>query len=620
MIKRKFHIIKYLLCFALATVALCTTFAIGAGAERQEENSIYGYYTVLENFDFEDADYSDVNSLLNGYSAPQVSPVLSASGCLYDLVYYEGDWCIRVIPMVLPVGPSAEYSITFKFEPITLSSIYAASTVLFEMVGNDIPGQNQAYKNYNARITFDSVGEDGVTYTTNVSQIFYGSGVNYLDYTPSMNSTEYVPITFDTVTLTFTHTIVGQVIYIKGFGFGALSNNRARPSLKFNKTFDNTIVPVVHEIRRYLSGDGETYDMQYVWYKKDIDFSSFNINMINLVSEIEALYNDVEHTLYGDMTTKLYVEPFASRGPVGYALWAGNTDNVRYWQEISSTSYSSFSATTLYGDAYYDVLYSSVPYSNTFSDAFSDIDNVTYMGIENDSLVDYINIELDLTKLDEYNRSLVLYQVDYLSSFYSLVKKDGYTNGYNSGLSYGEKVGYDKGYSNGLTLGEQTGYDRGYDFGYANGEAVGLRDGDAAGYERGHAEGIEEGYHNGYVDGSTNGREIGYTSGYAAGYDEAEGYYLQQIAQNQSNYSRGFAQGEKVGYKKGYADGHNVGFGEGQNYNGTDMVDLVFGTTSAISTMVSSMFNFNIFGVNLLALLGSFVFVAFIVAICKIFI
>lgn len=615
MIKRKSHIIKYLLCFAFATVALCAIFAMGAGAERQDGNALNGY-TVIENFDFSDADYSGVNSLLDGYSAPQISPVLSANGCFYDLVYYEGDWCIRVLPAVIPDG--SEYSITFNFEAITLQN-FANCCVLFEMVGNTIL-TSPIPRSYNMSVSFDAKNSNGDVFSTNVEKVFYGDGINYFNYTATLDSVNKTSVTFDTVTLTFTRTYDGQCIYIKGFGFGAFSDPLANSTLTFDKTFNSTVVPVVHEIRRLTPSGSETYDVQYVWYKKDLDFSSFNINMINLVSEIEALYNDLEHIPVGDMSTKLYVEPFASRGSVGYALWSANGDNLAYWQEISNVSYSSFSATTLYGDAYYPVSYGSVPYSNTFNNAFNDLTNVTYMGIENDAFVDYINIELDLTMLDDYNRSLVLYQVDYLSSFYSLLKEDGYTNGYNTGVATGEQIGYEKGYSNGLILGEQTGYDRGYDFGYANGEAVGLRDGDAAGYERGHAEGIEEGYHNGYVDGSTNGREIGYTSGYAAGYDEAEGYYLQQIAQNQSNYSRGFAQGEKVGYKKGYADGHNVGFGEGQNYNGTDMVDLVFGTTSAISTMVSSMFNFNIFGVNLLALLGSFVFVAFIVAICKIFI
>ena len=448
MIKRKFHIIKYILGFALVTVALCVTFVIGVGAERQEGTYFNGYYTVLENFDFEDADYSQVNSLLEGYSAPQTSPVLSASGCLYDLVYYEGDWCIRLIPMVLPVGASAEYSITFKFDPITLNNLATSSTVLFEMVGNDAHAEGQPYRNYTARISYNAVGTDGNTYTTNYSKIFYGSGVNYLDYTVSVGNAQG-SITFDTVTLTFTHTMVGQVIYIKGFGFGSLNNDIPRPTLKFNKTFDNTIVPVVHEIRRLTPSGSETYDVQYVWYKKDLDFSSFNINMINLVSEIEVLFNDVEHMPFGNMSTKLYVTPFASRGPVGYALWSANGDNLAYWQEISETSYSSFSATTLNGDAYYPVLYGAVPYSNTFNGAFNDLTNVTYMGVENDALIDYINIELDLTKLDEYNRSLVLYQVDYLSSFYSLLKEDGYTNGYNTGVATGEQIGYEKGYSNG---------------------------------------------------------------------------------------------------------------------------------------------------------------------------
>ena len=129
-------------------------------------------------------------------------------------------------------------------------------------------------------------------------------------------------------------------------------------------------------------------------------------------------------------------------------------------------------------------------------------------------------------------------------------------------------------------------YQDGYQDGYTHGEDVGYQDGYSAGFD----EGEEEGYQSGYDEGV----RVNTNSSYAQGYDDGKNTY----------YSIGFVDGENSGLEKGYNNGFIVGKNEGyqlgldtsNKYNFTSLVSAVVDVP--INTF-TSLFNFELLGVNL---------------------
>ena len=94
-----------------------------------------------------------------------------------------------------------------------------------------------------------------------------------------------------------------------------------------------------------------------------------------------------------------------------------------------------------------------------------------------------------------------------------------------------------------------------------------------------------------------------YTAGYVAGKDEgltegtAEGYNLGRAEGYATGKSDGIIEGEKIGYNKGKADGIAIG-----ETTSDSLRQGIFAIISAPIELISSVLNFELFGINLFAL------------------
>ena len=95
-----------------------------------------------------------------------------------------------------------------------------------------------------------------------------------------------------------------------------------------------------------------------------------------------------------------------------------------------------------------------------------------------------------------------------------------------------------------------------------------------------------------YADGYNDGYEIGQQDGYNWGYDIGE----------QNGYLQGVEVSYDVGYNNGYADGHAQGETDGLNTAeaGKNLILTIF---SVPTYVLSNVFNFEIFGINLYSLI-----------------
>lgn len=98
--------------------------------------------------------------------------------------------------------------------------------------------------------------------------------------------------------------------------------------------------------------------------------------------------------------------------------------------------------------------------------------------------------------------------------------------------------------------------------------------------------------------------DYGFERGYLAGYEE--GYYTGITV----GYNDGVRSGERSGYEKGYKEGeaygYSVGYEQGSLYNsetGLTFRNLIFGLIDAPFKVFRESFNFEIFGVNISALI-----------------
>lgn len=115
-------------------------------------------------------------------------------------------------------------------------------------------------------------------------------------------------------------------------------------------------------------------------------------------------------------------------------------------------------------------------------------------------------------------------------------------------------------------------------------------------YLSGYNDGYDEGYADGESDGYSTGSTSGYNNGYQAGYTAASG----EVGQTQY----------QSGYQAGYTDGAN----DANTYSFTALIGSVIDTPIRY---FSSLFNFNLLGVNLLTFMLALLTLGFVIIIIK---
>ena len=130
----------------------------------------------------------------------------------------------------------------------------------------------------------------------------------------------------------------------------------------------------------------------------------------------------------------------------------------------------------------------------------------------------------------------------------------------------------------------------GYNEGYTDGESDGLTDGYNHGYSEGETAGLTTGYNNGYTEGETAGFTTGYNNGYSAG----------ETAGLATGYNNGYTEGKTEGFNNGYSAGE-------QSTVSKDIVSIIGEIAMAPYTAISSMFDFEIFGLNVAGLIFQFI-------------
>lgn len=191
------------------------------------------------------------------------------------------------------------------------------------------------------------------------------------------------------------------------------------------------------------------------------------------------------------------------------------------------------------------------------------------------------------------------------ADFYGDISFSGYTVFCYGGKFYGYDSSSSQYYSNLFGYyyyGYSEGYKAGYDLGYAAGFEAGVAsvdsDDSSAIYQ--------EGYQNGYDAGvSTNS---GYVSGYDAGYNI--GYKAGTDYGNSLGYSSGYDAGQNVGYQNGY----NKGINDSDSYT---FYNLFGSVLDAPVNVFTSLFNFELLGVNLLGLITGLFTLSFIILLLK---
>lgn len=109
------------------------------------------------------------------------------------------------------------------------------------------------------------------------------------------------------------------------------------------------------------------------------------------------------------------------------------------------------------------------------------------------------------------------------------------------------------------------------------------------GFNQGVIIGQQNGYSDGYADGFYEGEDFGYSNGKQDGFDD------------------GYEKGKKVGEKEGYDKGAD----------GIGLERLPFAITDSIANMFTRILNFELLGVNVLALCGTLITLAIVAFVIK---
>lgn len=177
----------------------------------------------------------------------------------------------------------------------------------------------------------------------------------------------------------------------------------------------------------------------------------------------------------------------------------------------------------------------------------------------------------------------------------------GYENGYNEG----HRVGFDEG--------RDIGYNEGYTYGYEVGYNKGFTDGKEAGYDIGYDSGRNEGYREGYDE----GYELGYQFGEDHGYQEGQ----------QDGISAGYQNGYNIGFNEGRQEGYDIGYGQGyedgqahpvyKDAYELDIGEIFSGVSSVPKNIINTVFDINLFGINVAGFLGSILIVVIVAFVIK---
>lgn len=140
------------------------------------------------------------------------------------------------------------------------------------------------------------------------------------------------------------------------------------------------------------------------------------------------------------------------------------------------------------------------------------------------------------------------------------------------------QYGYESGYNNGFNAGEQVGYENGYNTGYD--------------------EGYDDGWDTGYEDGYWAAYDFAYDEGYDDGWDDRAEY------------------ADEGTFDEGYSKGYNDGRVAVQREN-KSLLSVIPTTIGAVWLMISDFLSFEVFGINLWAIIIVFASFSLLVLIIK---
>ena len=115
---------------------------------------------------------------------------------------------------------------------------------------------------------------------------------------------------------------------------------------------------------------------------------------------------------------------------------------------------------------------------------------------------------------------------------------------------------------------------------------------------------IDGTYQDGYNTGYSDGQEIGYTNGYNAA----------SVSSFNTGYNDGYTAGDSNGYNRGYGVGFSAGVADANEYSFFGLISAVI---DAPINAFTSLFNFNLLGVNILNLITGLVTLVILIALLK---
>ena len=369
-----------------------------------------------------------------------------------------------------------------------------------------------------------------------------------------------------------------------------------------NKYYDTTLC---------ASSTAPTIDSTYFDYKNPNFLNNFDFvtdNTVNYYASVQSLYY---------INQKVVVNNINNNSRINGSFVSG-----MYFGPSSPNSSYTFAGT-------FDYSYYNISYTN--------ISNVIFE--TNTSVGNYINIRSSsVSSTNLFGMYPVVYVFTKDNVYYTVCNSALYNKylAYREGVSAGAGAyddGYNAGYTAGQVAGEQSGYNNGYNAGYTEGEGVG--------YNSGWREGIDTGYQNGQnsvinhpgdYDLYTkqqydNNYNIGYQNGLTDVTNNPDEFDLYTKDEFDGNYTAGYNNGLDVGEQAGYSSGYGVGYNDGESAGYTDgynasmngkssFKDLMFAIFDAPFNVLSSAFNFEIFGINLsyfLITIVSLLLVAFVI-------
>ena len=305
-------------------------------------------------------------------------------------------------------------------------------------------------------------------------------------------------------------------------------------------------------------------------------------------------------------------------------------------------------------------------YSAALDDSYADGYNDGYTEGKEDGAC---NVDHAALKQEGYNEGLIDGKAQGACNVdHEALRQEGYNDGYADGWTEGEasvnkealkQQGYTDGYAQGLKDGNtdgsyQEGYGKGLDDGYQNGwnaykgsdeYSAALDDAYADGWTDGEASVNKEalkqqGYTDGYDDGVASvdvekikkeAEEIGFGFGWVEGYDDSKwDAYLAHAALSDyvhldpaddvkecewSVLVKVFHMDSyNYGYSDGYLEGYSIAELEGGTYNNS-MKSMIFSLFEAPAVLMEGMLDFDLFGVNLFALVKTLLTLAVVAAV-----